>query len=421
MLKEKIKYQIPEKLKPLYTGNYKYYVVKGGRGKGATWGIADYAILEAVQRKDLWLCGREIQNSIKDSVHKILVQTIEKFKLSHLFTITDTYIKSTTGTEFIFRGLTRNIDAIKSTEGITRVWLAEANNISNDSLDKLIPTVRSDDQKWFIDFNPEFEDDPVNKRFVLSERQDVCVISMTYRDNPFFPESLRKEMEYDRQVDYEKYLWVWEGEYRQQSEAQIFKGKFVSEPFVTHENVNFYYGVDWGFSADPSTMNRCYILDNVLYIDYEAHQHGCELDDLPKLFEQIPGSKEWISRADGSRPDTISYMQRHGYPRMRGDEKLKIEDGITFMRSFKKIMIHPRCKHTLDEFKLYSYIVDKKTGDVTPKIEDKHNHHIDGAPQRARCHGEQRRVHGHPDGHAGAGGALLRGLPDGTPERPLPG
>ena len=378
MSKETIKYQVPDKLKPLYNENYKYNVIKGGRGKGASWGIADYAILEAANSKHFWLCGREIQNSIKESVHRLLCDTISKFKFDSIFKITDNYIRSTAGTEFIFKGLTRNIDAVKSTEGIDRVWLAEANNISNYSLDKLIPTIRREGQKWFIDFNPELEDDPVNKRFVLSERDDCKVIEMSWRDNKFFPDVLRKEMEYDKRVDYDKYLWIWEGQYRQQSDAQIFKGKFIVDDFEAPAGTDFYYGADFGFSNDPSTLNRMYIHDNILYIDYEAHEIGCDIDKLHELYDKVPGSREWIIRADCSRPDTINYLRRNGFPRIAGPEKLKIEDGISFLRSFEKIVIHQRCKHTIDEFKLYSFIIDKKTGDITPKIEDKHNHHIDG-------------------------------------------
>jgi len=375
---QKVKYQIPEILKPLYTTNYKYNVLKGGRGKGATWGIADYAILEAAREKHLWLCGREIQNSIKESVHRVLSDTIAKFKLDGLFTIHDNYIRSTAGTEFIFKGLSRNMSSVKSTEGIDRVWLAEANVISVDTFDILIPTVRTEHQKWFIDFNPELETDPVNVRFVTNQHPNTNIITMSYRDNPFFPEVLREEMEFDKRTDFEKYLWIWEGEYRKQSEAQIFKGKFSVESFETQKGVNFLFGSDYGFSADPSTLNRLYILDNTLYIDYEAHGYGVDIDKLPDMYRTIPESEKWIIRGDCSRPDTINYLRRHGYPKIQGPEKLKIEDGISFMRSFDRIVIHPRCKHTIDEFKLYSYIIDKRSGDITPKVEDKHNHHMDG-------------------------------------------
>ena len=166
--------------------------------------------------------------------------------------------------------------------------------------------------------------------------------------------------------------------YRQQSDAQVFKGKYSVDSFETPDNVNFYFGADFGFSNDPATLNRMYIMDNVLYIDYEWHGIGVDIDELPGYYKKVPESEKWVIRGDCSRPDTINYLRRHGYPKIQGPEKLKIEDGISFLRSFEKIVVHQRCKHTIDEFKLYSFIIDKKTGDITPKLEDKHNHHIDG-------------------------------------------
>src|SRR5208282_1683874 len=115
-----------------------------------------------------------------------------------------------------------------------------------------------------------------------------------------------------------------------------------------------YYGVDWGFSQDPTTMVRCWINGTKLYIDYEVYQIGCETINLPKLFSQVPGGVEHISRADNARPETISHMQRNGYPNMEGVEKWSgsVEDGITFLRSFEQIIIHPRCEHAIEEAKL---------------------------------------------------------------------
>jgi phage terminase large subunit len=183
-------------------------------------------------------------------------------------------------------------------------------------------------------------------------------------------------MEYLKRVDYERYLHIWEGEPRTNSDAQIFKGKFFVEDFDTPDDVNFYYGADFGFSSDPSTLIRCFVRDNCLYIDHELWGLHIELDHLPKWYDQIPGSRDWWIEADSARPDTISLIRRSGY-KIRGVEKTKVEDGISFLRSFERIVIKPECKYTVDEFRHYSYVVDKLSGNITPKIEDKHNHCID--------------------------------------------
>ena len=256
--------------------------------------------------------------------------------------------------------------------------MAEANKISQESFDKLIPTIRRDGQKWFIDFNPEFKEDPVNQEFVINPRPGTKLLEMTYRDNPFFPESLRVEMEYDRQKDPEKYAWVWEGKYREHSESQIFRGYYTVYNFETPKDAQFIHGGDWGFSEDPTVGKRGFIKDNILYIDQEVHGVHVSIDHLPELFDQVDTFRKWPSIVDSARPETIDYMRKRGF-NMKGAKKgpNSIEDGIERLKGFADIVIHPRCKHTIDEFRLYSYKVNKHTGEITPVPEDKHNHHID--------------------------------------------
>lgn len=356
----------------------RYKIAYGGRGSGKSWAFA-LMLLRLAQKNNnlLILCLREIQNSINDSVYRLLVNLIGNSN-GWIITKTEIIYKST-NSRFIFKGLYRNIHSIKSLEGADIAWVEEAHSVSNESLDYLIPTIRKEHSEIWFTFNPDQEDDPVYERFIANEHDDCIAKKINHADNPNFPEVLQKELDYDKRVDYEKYLWIWEGELRTQSDAQIFKGKFVVKDFEAPEDIDFYYGVDWGFANDPTTMNRWFIKDNCLYTDYEVHQIGIETDNLAELFMKVPDSDRWISRADNARPETISYMRRHGYPRMSAAPKWpgSVEDGITYIRSFEKIYIHTRCKHTADEFKLYSYHVDKKTGDITPKIEDKNNHHID--------------------------------------------
>jgi phage terminase large subunit len=172
---------------------------------------------------------------------------------------------------------------------------------------------------------------------------------------------------------------VWLGEPLGLSDAQVFKNKFEVQLFETPQNIQFYFGADWGFAQDPTTLIRCFVQNKCLYIDYEAYGVGVEIEDIPKLFDSIPNSKQWRIYADSARPETISYVSRNGYPKLMSVKKWagSIEDGIEFMRSFDKIIIHPRCKHTIDEFELYSYKQDRLTGDILPIILDKSNHCVD--------------------------------------------
>lgn len=359
----------------------RYKVCWGGRGKGASWSIARYLIIQALQTGERILCTREFQNSIADSVHRLLVDQIDAMGLSDYFHVTDRTIKcpSTSGV-FLFEGIRHNPTKIKSMEGIGICWITEAEKISNESLDILIPTIRKQGSEIIIDFNPDRESDPVYERFVRKTRKNAIVRHLTFRDNPFFPETMREEMEYDKRVDPDKYRWIWEGNTRTFSDALVFKDKYEVVGFET-EAVNperFYFGADWGFSQDPTTLVRSFVIDKTLYIDYEAYGLGVDIERIPALFDLVPESRKWPIRADSARPETINHMVNHGFkvsPAKKG--KGSVEDGISYLRSFEKIIIHPRCTHAIDEFGSYSYKRDRTTGEILPVLQDANNHIID--------------------------------------------
>lgn len=371
----KINVNFPPKFKSLFRP-HRYKVYYGGRGSAKSWSVARFLILQSLRSPIRILCTREFQNSISASVLQLIASQIKLMKLDALFDVQKNTIKSITGSDFIFEGLRHNVTKIKSMEGIQYCWIEEGEKISAESLDVLIPTIRKPGSEIIITFNPDSLDDPVYQRYVVNPPDGCITQKVNYFDNKHFPDVLRREMEYMKRVDYQRYLHIWEGEARTHSDAQIFNGKFISDDFETPDDALFYYGADFGFSTDPSTLIRCYIRDNMLYIDHEWWGLHVEIDELPEAYKTVPDSQEWWIEADSSRPDTISYIKRKGY-RIRGVEKTKVEDGIEFLKSFEKIVVHSRCKHTLEEFKNYSYIVDRLSGNITPKIEDKHNHCID--------------------------------------------
>lgn len=355
----------------------RYKVLYGGRGAAKSWGIARALVIKGLQRKLRILCAREIQHSIADSVHKLLVEQIYEMGLSPWYKITKNAIVGVNGTEFIFSGLHFNVREIKSKEGIDLCWVEEAQSVSEESWDVLIPTIRKEKSEIWLSFNPDAETDPTYRRFVIDPPPDSFVRKVSWQDNPWFPDVLRQEMEYLKRVDYEAYLHVWEGEVRRISDAIIFKDKFVVEPFETPDSVRFYHGADWGFAQDPTALVRCFIKDRRLYVDMEAYGVGVELDETGALFDAIPTARKWPIKADSARPETISYMKRAGF-NITAARKWQgsVEDGIAFMKSFEKIVLHPRCKHAIDEFGHYSYKVDKQTNDVLPIIVDANNHCI---------------------------------------------
>lgn len=370
--------KLPEKLLFLLNKKARYKVAYGGRGSGKSWAAARCLIVLALQSKIRILCTRQLQTSIANSVHKLLSDSIQELGLARYFEITRDAIRCNNGSEFFFKGIQNNINEIKSIEGINYCWVEEAQSISENSWEVLIPTIRKENSEIWITFNPDREEDATYQRFVMNPPPNTISQLVNYSENPWFPDVLRREMEYCKEVDYGKYEHIWLGKTVIDTDAQIYHGKFELKEFDTPDDVVFFYGADWGFANDPTAVTRSFIKDQCLYIDYESGGVGVEFEELPPLFNKIPEINRWEIRCDSARPETISYMSRQGFrtvacPKWKGS----VEDGIEYIRSFRRIYVHPRCKHTYEEFKFYSYKQDKNTGEILPIVLDKNNHYMD--------------------------------------------
>jgi phage terminase large subunit len=293
------------------------------------------------------------------------------------------YLRGRNGTEFIFRGLRHNSQAIKSLAKIDLTIVEEAEDITEESWLALEATVfrQPKSELWAI-WNPSLDGSPVDKRFIKNPPDNSKIIEINHQDNPFFPaglETLRKREQ--ERLDPATYAHIWEGQYLQNSDAQVLHGKVRVDEFEALPTWSGpYYGADWGFAQDPTAAVRCWVSDDAIYIDYEAGKVGLELDHTAQfLTGHIPGIHQHTVRSDSARPETISYLRRHGMPRMEAVKKWagSVEDGISHLRSYREIVIHPRCKETIRETRLYSYKVDRLTGDILPTIVDAHNHYMD--------------------------------------------
>lgn len=326
-----------------------------------------------------WVCLREVQKSLEQSVKRLIEDKIEAFGVQDHFRVLKTHIELPRGGVIVFQGMQNHTaDSIKSLEGFDGAWFEEAQNASDRSLELLRPTIRKEGSELWFSWNPESPDDPVDKLLRSDPPPpDSIVIEANWKDNPWFPEVLRREMEWDRARDPDKYAHVWGGKYRQLSEARVFHN-WVVEEFDTPPDARFYFGADWGFSVDPTVLVRCYVDGRKLYVDYEAYEVGREIDRTPELFDKVPQSRNWVIRADSARPDTIDYMQRHGFPKIEGAKKGpdSVKDGVEFLKSHD-IVVHPRCKNVIDELSYYAWKTDPHTGDILPVLADKKNHTID--------------------------------------------
>jgi phage terminase large subunit len=309
-------------------------------------------------------------------VKRLLDDEIDRLGVRPAFESTETEIRGPNESLFLFSGIRGNANAIKSIEGVTTFWGEEAQAISQASIDTIVPTIRTPSSRLIWTYNPDLPTDPIDA-LANNPPPNSIVRTINYDDNPWFPDVLRTEMEFDRTRDYDKYLHVWRGEYRKNSEARVFKNWRV-EAFDSPANAEYRIGADFGFSIDPSCALRCWIDGTQLFVDYEAWGVGVEIVDLPKLFMAIPDGERYWMTADSSRPETISHLRSNGFPRIAPALKgaRSLEEGVEFLKGYD-LVVHPRCQKTIDELTHYSYKTDPLTGQVMGVLEDKNNHCID--------------------------------------------
>lgn len=373
-------------------GSWLYRGMYGGRGSGKSQGAAKVAAVWAASERIRVLCAREYQASIRESFHAELKTAIESEPwLADQYDLGVDYLRCIrTGSEFLFRGLRQNSQSIKSLANIDLTIVEEAEDVPEASWLALEATVfrRPKSEIWAI-WNPKKKGSAVDHRLRKNPPPNAILQMVNWRDNPFFPEGLQTLRRRQRELlDPATYAHVWDGAYLENSAAQVLAGKVRVETFEPRDaNLQTlpdwqgpYYGMDFGFAKDPTTAIELWIQGDRMYVRREAHKVGLELDATADYMRQrIPGIEQYAMRADSARPESISYLSRHGLPRIEGVKKWpgSVQDGIQFLRSFTEIIIHPDCPKTIEETTLYSYKVDRDTGDVLPVIVDAFNHCID--------------------------------------------
>lgn len=208
-----IRVEVPKKLKPLlYPKRYKG--AYGGRGGAKSHFFAEQVLLKCYTKKTRVVCIREVQNSIKDSVRQLLIDKLNKLGLEEMFEVLESEIRGPHGSFIIFKGMqSYNAANIKSLEAFDIAWVEEAQTLSQHSLDLLRPTIRAEGSELWFSWNPRYKTDPVDKFFRKNPPPDAISIMINWRDNPWFPEVLRKEMAHDFAIDPDKAEHIWNGAY----------------------------------------------------------------------------------------------------------------------------------------------------------------------------------------------------------------
>ena len=364
-------------------GSYSYRLFAGGRGSGKSRGVAmRVADLGACYSLTI-LCVREFQVSIKDSFFAELSAAIRSDPwLESQYIIGERFIKGRFNkTEFIFRGLRRNPQSVKSLSGVDLTIIEEAEEIPENSYRDLLPTVfREGKSEVWVIWNPREDGSATDVRFVKSPPPNSISVTVNYWDNPFFPVGLRRLMEHDRRtIEPAVFAHIWEGEYLKNTKTQVFADKVRVDIFTPGKNWDGpYFGCDWGFAQDPTAMVKVWIHDGRLWVEKECGGVGVDTVLLPDLFRQkIPEFKDYVVRCDKARPETSSHMRRLKLRFFDADKWPGcVLDRVAFIRSFTEIVIHARCAETIKESRIISYKTNK-AGDPLPEVVDKNNHYFD--------------------------------------------
>lgn len=383
--------ELPAKLARIFSpprGSVRWRVAHGGRGSGKSYSFALMAaVWGAVERLRI-LCVREYQTSIPESFYAELKEVIEKDEwLKSHYVVGRDYIHGKNGTTFFFRGLRFFETSIKSLAKIDLCIVEEAEDVASSSWIALEPTIREPKSEFWVIFNPKRRDSWVAEKFLPTNPEDLppraLIAKVNHYDNPWFSDVLEEQrLEAQKKLDPALYRWVWEGEFYENSRAQVFANAYQIQEFEADPRKwdGPYLGLDFGFSQDATAAVRAWVFDGRLWIDHDLAKVGLELDDTADAVRAaIPGAEKHVIRADSARPDSISLLKRTGLPRIVACRKGKgsVEDGIALIRSLAKVVIHPRCKATNSEFSLYSYRIDRLSGDVLADPVDAYNHNID--------------------------------------------
>lgn len=352
----------------------RYKIAYGGRGGGKSWGIATYLLMEASRATLRVLCCRELQSSIRESVHKLLCDMIEAHGLADRFEVLEKSIRNpATGSEFLFEGLRHNVGRIRSLEGIDKVWVEEADNVVRSSWEILIPTIRKDGSEIIISFNPNLETDETYQRFIVHPPPDAVVMKVNYHDNPWFPQVLREEMETLKARDPDAYQHVYLGECRYTLDGAIYatelreaqeEGRITGVPYDPTKPVNVYFDLGW---ADATAVWFAqHIAGETRLIDYledsqrPFNSYLKELQNRGYVYKTmwLPHDAQAKSLGTGR---SIEEMAAAAGWRVRIVPRLSVADGINAARTLFPNMWFDKtaCADGLQALRHYRYDVDR--------------------------------------------------------------
>lgn len=364
---------IPEAFQDLFRTDYRYAVYYGGRGAGKSQNIASSLLIMGGNATLRILCCREVQRSMRDSVHKLLCDQITELGLGAFYEIQNDKITGKNGTEFIFAGLRHSKDSLKSLANIDLTWVEEAQTVSKASWDVLIPTIRKEGSRIIISFNPELDTDETYKRFVLDPPPKSIIKKVNWSDNPWFPEVLKEELETLKARDHDAYLTVWEGSCRQTLDGAIYAaeirnamadGHITKVPYDPSKPVSTFW--DLGYADNTSIWFAQTVGFETRVIDFLQDSRK----PLPHYLKELQARpyvyhEDWLPHDAKAKQlgtgKSIEEMMRAAGRKVRTVPKLSIADGINTVRTvFPNLWFdESKCADGINALRRYRYDVDE--------------------------------------------------------------
>lgn len=384
--------QFPAKLRPLFLPK-RYKVMHGGRGGGKSWAVARALLVQAMDRPLRILCAREIQKSMRDSVHRLLKDQIVALGMEDFFEVLDTEIRGENGSLIVFTGLqSHTVDSIKSYEGVDIVWVEEAHGVSKKSWETLTPTIRKEGSEIWMTLNPDMDTDATYVQFIATPSDDTWVCEVNWRDNPWFPAVLEAERQKaERTLPKEDYEHIWEGKvrrvaagaiYRHEIDALYAEGRLAPVPYDPSLPVHTVWDLGWNDAMTIILVQRGpmdvrvigYLEDSNRTLDWyvaqlEKNPYRWGTDFIPhdghtRNFQTGKSTEEML-RAMGRKPRVLA--------------QTSVEEGIKAVR-----LVFPRCyfdKHKtarlVECLKRYRRRLHERTNEPMEPLHDEYSHGAD--------------------------------------------
>src|SRR5574343_1329008 len=366
--------EIPIEYKRLFDDDWREAAIYGGRYSLKSHTVARTLLIKTRQQKKRVACFREFQNSIAESSYQLLADLIKQYSLNDFELTNNSIINRFNGSDYLFKGLWNNEQSIKSIEGIDIAWVEEAQTVSEKSLEVLTPTVRKPGSQIIYTYNRLLEEDPVHKRLVLEGRPNTLVINSNYDialKYGMMPDVIRLEMEDDKEKRPALYKHTWLGE-PAGGERKIYKDwQFIDE--IPHEARLERYGLDFGYSNDPSALvaiykyNGGYIWDEILY------QKGLSNKQIADVLLNNPRA---LVIAVSAEPKSIDEIRSYGVVIMAAEKgKDSVLQGIQLVQG-QRISVTKRSNNIIKEFRNYLWLTDKN-GTIINEADHTWSHAMD--------------------------------------------